>query len=339
MLAIQFDFTANRYHATQWGRHVNEGVLEWPPSPWRILRAVVATWRRTLPDLPEDRVVPLLEQLASEHPLYRLPPASTGHTRHYMPYNEGIRERTTLVIDSFVAIQPAEPVVAVWPGIELDQRQTGDLTAILRNMPYLGRAESWVDAGITPDHPEPNSTPMEGGALPAGDLETVRTLVPRPTVRLQDLLVETSDLRRAGRIDPEGTEWRLYTRRSDCFTSFRTRHARNSPQGSTPQVVRFALSSNVLPMVGDTLRWGDLARRSAMARFGRRNGNGLSLHAVGQGRVGEAADRPSSLLLPAYGRRRRRPSRSPDSVGARGIESPGVPGCYLDGPPEPRARS
>ena len=45
MLAIRFDFTANRYHATQWGRHVNEGVLEWPPSPWRILRAIVATWQ------------------------------------------------------------------------------------------------------------------------------------------------------------------------------------------------------------------------------------------------------------------------------------------------------
>ena len=223
MLAIQFDFTANRYHATQWGRHVNEGVLEWPPSPWRILRAVVATWRRTLPDLPEDRVVPLLEKLASEHPHYRLPPASTGHTRHYMPYNEGIRERTTLVIDSFVAIQPAEPVVALWPGIELDQRQTGDLTAILRNMPYLGRAESWVDAGLTPDHPAPNSTPMEGGALPAGGIETVRTLVPRATVRLEDLMVETSDLRRAGRIDPEGAEWWLYTGASTLETA-RTAH-------------------------------------------------------------------------------------------------------------------
>ena len=299
MLAIQFDFTANCYHATQWGRHVNEGVLEWPPSPWRILRAVVATWRRILPDLPEDRVVPLLEQLASERPLYRLPPASTGHTRHYMPYNEGSRERTTLVIDSFVAIQPAEPVVAVWPGIELDQRQTGDLTAILRNMPYLGRAESWVDATVTLDYPEPNSTPMEGGALPAGDLETVRTLVPRPTIRLQDLLVETSDLRRAGRIDPEGAEWWLYTRTSDCFTSFRTRHARNSPHSSPPQVVRFALSSNVLPMVGDTLRWGDLARRSAMARFGRRNDNGISSALSGRSELGKAADRPSSLLLPA----------------------------------------
>ena len=40
MLAIKFTFTANRYHATQWGRHVNEGVPEWPPSPWRILRGI-----------------------------------------------------------------------------------------------------------------------------------------------------------------------------------------------------------------------------------------------------------------------------------------------------------
>ena len=166
MLAIRFDFTANRYHATQWGRHVNEGVLEWPPSPWRILRAIVATWQRTLPDLPEDSVFPILETLGSERPLYRLPPASTGHSRHYMPYNEGSHQRTTLVIDSFVAIQPTEPVVAIWPDAGLDQRQTRHLAAILRNMPYLGRAESWVDASITPDYPEPQLGPAGGWSAP-----------------------------------------------------------------------------------------------------------------------------------------------------------------------------
>ena len=96
MLAIKFTFTANRYHATQWGRHVNEGVLEWPPSPWRILRGVVATWQRTRPDLAPDRVVPVLEALAAERPRFKLPDGSTGHTRHYMPYNEGARERSYL---------------------------------------------------------------------------------------------------------------------------------------------------------------------------------------------------------------------------------------------------
>ena len=287
MLAIQFDFTANRYHATQWGRHVNEGVSEWPPSPWRILRAIVATWRRTLTDIPEDRVVPILEKLASERPSYNLPPASTGHTRHYMPYNEGRRERTTLVIDSFVAIQPAKPMVAMWQNVELTQQQTDDLAAILRNMPYLGRAESWVDASITLNSPDPNSAPMDNGALPDGDIETVRTLVPRTPIRLEDLMVETSGLRRSGRIDPQGAQWWMYTRRSDCFTMIRAQGHQRSVHGAGAQVVRFALSSNVLPVLKDTLRWGDLARKSAMARFGRQNDRRTSPALAGKDESGE----------------------------------------------------
>ena len=116
MLAIKFEFTANRYHATQWGRHVNEGVPEWPPSPWRLLRAIVATWRRTLPDMPNERVLPILEALASEYPEFHLPSASTGHTRHYMPNNEWNRVRkdysgSTLVIDSFVAVCPGQAAI------------------------------------------------------------------------------------------------------------------------------------------------------------------------------------------------------------------------------------
>lgn len=271
MLTIQFDFTANRYHATQWGRHVNEGVLEWPPSPWRILRAIVATWKRTLSSIPDNRVVPILETLASEPPSYNLPPASTSHTRHYMPYNEGRRERTTLVIDSFVAIQPAKPLVAIWQNVELDQNQTDDLNSILRNMPYLGRAESWVDARIISQSPDPNSRPIENGAIPNWDIETVRTLVPQTPLQIEDLMVETSKLRRAGRIDPETAQWWLYTRKSNCFTSFRSQRIARPERGAGAQVVRFALSSKVLPLVKDTLRWGDLARKSAMAQFGRQN--------------------------------------------------------------------
>src|SRR5437867_3663314 len=36
-------FPGRRYHATPWGHHVNEGLIEWPPSPWRLLRALLAT--------------------------------------------------------------------------------------------------------------------------------------------------------------------------------------------------------------------------------------------------------------------------------------------------------
>ena len=277
MLAIRFVFTANRYHATQWGRHVNEGVLEWPPSPWRILRSVVATWRRTRPDLASDRVVPILEALASERPQFKLPVASTGHTRHYMPYNEGARERTTLVIDSFISIKPKDPMYVLWPNVELTRQQRDDLDSILRNMPYLGRAESWVEAELAPAFPgEANSFSIETGAIPAGDWEVVRTLTPRTQINLSELEVETSELRRSGRIDPEGAEWWAYVRKRDCFTQFRRYEPRPPDHGERAEVVRFALTGRVLPMAFDTLRWGELARKCAMSQYGRNNNGEVS---------------------------------------------------------------
>ena len=276
MLAIKFTFTANRYHATQWGRHVNEGVLEWPPSPWRILRGIVATWRRTLQDIPGDRVEPMLGALASEYPKFHLPPASTGHTRHYMPYNKGTRERTTLVLDPFVAIQPMRSLFAVWPNVELDTQQRGDLERIMRNLPYLGRAESWVNAELASEYPEPNSYALDNGMLPGGDLEVIRTLVPHRHIGLKDLEVETSELRDKGRIDPEGAHWYPYVRKRDCFTSFRTDRPQRAARDASPTVVRFALSGKVLPMAFDTLRWGELARQAAMSKYGKQNDGAVS---------------------------------------------------------------
>ena len=267
MITIKYEFTANRYHATQWGRHVNEGMPEWPPSPWRLLRAMVATWRRTLPEIPRDSMVSILEALASEYPEFHLPPASTGHTRHYMPYNEGTRERTTLLIDSFVATRPEKPLFAVWESVELSDRQRADLGAILRNMPYLGRAESWVEASLVSDHPETNSRPLKDGALPDGDWEIARTLMPRSPVKLEDLERETSTLRISGRIDPEGAQWWPYIRRRDCFTAFRSERGQRPERGAGSTVVRFAMDGNPLPMAFDTLRWGEVARRAAMSKY------------------------------------------------------------------------
>ena len=271
MLAIKFAFTAGRYHATQWGRHVNEGVPEWPPSPWRILRGIIATWRRTLPDMPAERVVPIMEKLASEYPEFHLPMASTGHTRHYMPYNEGKRERTTLVIDSFVVMGTDDPVFAVWPRVDLEPAQQADLASILENMPYLGRAESWVAASVVSDPPKPNSYALESGSLPQGDYEITRTLTPRTPIKLKDLEVESSMLRRGGRIDPDGAQWWPYIRKTDCFTAYRAERRQKRKRGAGATVVRFAMAGNPLPMASDTLRWGELARKCAMAKYGRQN--------------------------------------------------------------------
>ena len=52
MIGLSIRFPAGRFHATPWGRHVNEEAPEWPPSPWRLLRALVATWKQKLDEDP-----------------------------------------------------------------------------------------------------------------------------------------------------------------------------------------------------------------------------------------------------------------------------------------------
>src|SRR5271169_2434215 len=110
MTVLELHFPAGRYHATPWGRHVNEGAVEWPPSPWRFLRALVAVWKRTLPELPQPEVEPILRVLAAP-PDFVLPPASTGHTRHFMPWFKKGPDDRTLVFDTFVAVSRSAPLV------------------------------------------------------------------------------------------------------------------------------------------------------------------------------------------------------------------------------------
>src|SRR3984893_16198064 len=97
---LKLTFPAGRYHATPWGHHVNEGLVEWPPSPWRLLRALIACGYGTqgwgeMPPAAER----LIESLAEKLPHYRLPSASVAHSRHFMPLGvlDKGREKTTLV--------------------------------------------------------------------------------------------------------------------------------------------------------------------------------------------------------------------------------------------------
>src|SRR5215467_12612812 len=143
-VVIKLTFPAGRCHATPWGRHVNEGVAEWPPSPWRLLRALIATWKRKCPHLPEDAVRRVLEQLLPP-PLFRLPPARVAHTRHYMPWEKKGPQDRTLVFDTFVSLNRKQPVFIGWPEAAL----TGDAETCLRllvgNLTTFGRAEGWVE--------------------------------------------------------------------------------------------------------------------------------------------------------------------------------------------------
>ena len=102
MLAIELGFTAGRYHATPWDRQVNEGAVEWPPSPWRILRALISTWYNKAQDQVDEPTVRSLVEKLSQLPSFYIPQASLGHTRHFMPLFSG---KTTKIFDTFAALE------------------------------------------------------------------------------------------------------------------------------------------------------------------------------------------------------------------------------------------
>lgn len=183
MLAIGFSFPGGRYHATPWGRHVNEAEVEWPPSPWRIVRALIAVWHRKLRQekFSREALRSLLAAMAqSPLPVYALPDALLTHKRHYMPSGEGKKDKNTLVFDAFAHMAPKAGITAMWPELELSEEQLRLLDVLLEHLNYLGRAESWVEAKRVEatEVPEMNCFP-DGKEPSGGDFEPVRLYVPR----------------------------------------------------------------------------------------------------------------------------------------------------------------
>ncbi len=181
MIVLELSFPAGRYHATPWGRHVNEGSVEWPPSPWRIVRALIATWylkARNDGEISENTIRALARAL-SQPPVFRLPRATTAHTRHYMPYNEGKNEKTTKVFDTFVQISEGDVVLLAWD-VTLLPEQLDALRKLASRLGYFGRAESLVIArvleGVTAI--EPNASPLADGEPLPEKTELVRLLAP-----------------------------------------------------------------------------------------------------------------------------------------------------------------
>lgn len=181
MLAIELAFPTGRYHATPWDQHANEGVVEWPPSPWRILRALMATWYlKAREDIAEETIVGIIEALASELPRYALVPATHTHTRHYMP-GIGESDKTSKIFDPFLHLGAGACIGVTWPGVSFDRAGEQALALLLTRIGYLGRAESLVEARLVEAIPDTNCfAPGDGDLVDENACELTRVLAPVP---------------------------------------------------------------------------------------------------------------------------------------------------------------
>lgn len=291
MIALAFTLLAGRYHATGWDHHVNEGTVEWPPSPWRVLRALVAARYRLGPDLDRARLAAVLERLTTP-PVYFLPQTAPGHLRHYMP-TEG--DTTTKVFDAFLAVghgaaDPPELIVA-WPELELEPADTALLAAVAAQIAYLGRAESWAEARLCtqlPDRPA-DARPLAPGADPPNHTRLLAPLAPheyqlwrdgylaalgpkqRGKQRLPDTLwdvlnTDTGTLQQAGWSTAPGTRWLTYSLPEPSTKP----PPRPTPRrkDSDPNFARIILDGAVLPRVEKSLWLGERLRSALLSHVG-----------------------------------------------------------------------
>lgn len=270
MIAIRMRFLAGRFHATPWGHHVNEGVVEYPPSLFRFLRSLVATARRAgLGQVTEEQLRRLVTALSTP-PLFHLPPAAVAHTRHYDQANNGVK-----FFDTFISLNPQDEILWLWPDSRLDETDRTSLAALLTTLGTFGRAESWCEAELLSEDEAQqlqasdliNSRPLkQTGSLIAQ--ETLRLLVPQPELQAEALMrvleTETSVMRKEKQLEPNGTRWLTYTRPAGILTPRRFTRVHAPGPARAVTVARFALASAVLPLVQESLRLGELVRSALL---------------------------------------------------------------------------
>lgn len=289
MIAIKITFPAGRWHATAWGTHVNEGVPEWPPCPWRLLRAILAAW--FWKDRRDEAVLrSLIEKLAAVAPDYLLPEAAAAHTRHYMPVVDGKKETKIKIFDTFVHVSAGQALWIRW-NVELTDAEQTLLARLLTSLSYLGRAESLVEAElVAATHPELLAAaqatdwtrPAEASRIADG--EPIRLLAPQlpetyvawvaaqevaptkgkkpkskkksaavPPTLHDALQLDTADWKRDGWSLPPGARWLDYVRPRDAFRLAPTAHSRPARSAPLPTVARFALTAKVPPGITQSL--------------------------------------------------------------------------------------
>jgi len=242
-------------------------------------------------------------------PVYQLPQALPGHTRHYIPtasYSPAKPGETAKVIDSYLALDPDAPL-RVWWDVDLDAEAAGALTAVASAVGYLGRSES-ICAMRFSIEPVPHEADLarplaadEGGAGPLTQL-----LCPEPGQTLESIAVSVTQLRKQRRVMPPGAQRVAYALPSMPEPVPERRHS--GLDRPTLGVLRLRGGSR--PSITEAVAVGQALRAALQARYGDSNGKAASSTFSGRaGNLPRADQHRHAHFLSAPGKEGRRIDR------------------------------
>jgi CRISPR-associated protein Csb2 len=215
---VRITLLSGRYGATPWDRSEHEGQVEYPPSPWRLLRAVLHGafgLTGSTGQLPQGCEA-LIELLAQQPPTYHLPYGEFGQIRGFRPvygnepvppldtygggYSQAKGKRRSF-IDSFLELGQGAALHVSWP-VQLEAEQERLLGACLAGLSYLGRAEYPAIWQVVPSMPAANCSPDPNG--------TLTVLACGGEGVLEGLLMNAQQARQEGRQSLPGQQWLTY---------------------------------------------------------------------------------------------------------------------------------
>ncbi len=279
---------AGRYHANPWGRHVREAAVEWGPSPYRLIRAIIDTQFRKMPEANEEIMKTIISKLSSSLPIYHLPKASYSFMDIFVNNNKrGDPDRKEEIFDAFVVVNPSDPLFIKWEKPILSEDERNYLSKLLEKINYLGRSESWVKIELddAPKETEWNSFPLNYKHEQT-NLEEIRVAVPVPkedyTTQnskiswFNGLILRTEDLENMNIGNSPAMKFVNYYASSDRFTAKDGPYkipASDSVLHEQFNSVLYEIESKLPPSIIDSVEVGNNIHRALMGKYKKITGN------------------------------------------------------------------
>lgn len=287
-------FPLGRFHANPWRMFPFEDPYgEWPPSPWRMLRAILARsyqYERESTLSFQPHRASFVRAFSTSVFRWWLPPFSWRGTglRHYQPavFEFDPRQATkkvdgqtrkipgkkkyapTLVYDNFWVVDHCGDQSSsgiVWWILEGERWSEDEfylLDASLERMTYFGRAEAITE--IRRVEKLPNNIDANCVLEQSPSLGTVPVLVPITSATLEQAQARTDDPSVRKSSVPPGAHWLYATRPSKPPVKLR----RNKPIRKPPvDLVQFAIGTKINPKVKSTVVLTQRFRGRVIRRF------------------------------------------------------------------------
>ncbi len=336
MLTLQLTFPWGRYYAHPWGLNPTRlREAEWPPSPWRLLRALAAGWFRANPgQTPSPALLSLLEALGRELPEIAVGPVTFSQTVHWQP-NFGVTDKDERTAATYKRTRhenhfaaTGSPIIFRWKNTTFDEEHRCLLDHILDHITYFGRAESLCTLELVDD----NEVPGDSWCLPCwNDGKPTRRISEgcRDVFCSDPLDFQADDLwsRRGDReqLDrdqaplhlvedllqhqplPDGARWVSYEMPESWPGKWvvrvpkttRSNRISTSPAPRIAHYLRFSLQCRIPIPLKFTVPLAEQFRKKALARFGSANSGAISFALSGHDKPEDAGgDHQHAFYLP-----------------------------------------